>query len=53
MRLPLALALLSATAVAAADGNRLMYLDECDPYYPHRTIPKLVTPQWVGDAGRW
>ncbi len=51
MRLPLALALLSATAVAAADGNRLMYLDECDPYYPHRTFPKLVTPQWVGEPG--
>jgi putative membrane-bound dehydrogenase-like protein len=51
MRLPFALALLSATAVNAADGNRLMYLDECDPYYPHRTFPKLITPQWVGEPG--
>ncbi len=34
------------------DGNRLVYLDEpCDPYYVHRTFPKLVTPQWVGDDG--
>src|SRR5215475_3598423 len=51
MRLPLAFALLSATAVTAADGNRLMYLDECDPYNPHRTFPKLTTPQWVGEPG--
>src|SRR5262245_42246586 len=31
------------------DGNRLAYLDEVNPYYPSRTFPKLITPQWVGD----
>ena len=30
-------------------GNRLAYLDELDPYYPHRDFPKLITPQWVGE----
>ena len=51
MRLAATLILLSASALTAADGNRLAYLDECDPYYPHRTFPKLVTPQWVGEEG--
>src|SRR6186997_3684131 len=32
-------------------GNRLAYLDENDPYYPSRTFPKLITPQWVGEPG--
>ncbi len=41
---------ISATALAA-DGNRLAYLDESDPYYPSRTFPKLITPQWVGEEG--
>src|ERR1700676_2894404 len=36
-------------AAKKADGNRLAYLDELDPYYPHRDFPKLITPQWVGD----
>src|SRR3977135_3385373 len=31
------------------DGNRLAYLDELDPYYPHTKFPKLITPQWVGE----
>jgi hypothetical protein len=31
------------------DVNRLAYLDEPDPYYPHHSFPKLITPQWVGD----
>ncbi len=35
----------------AQDGNRLTYLDEGDPYYVHRTFPKLITPQWVGEPG--
>jgi putative membrane-bound dehydrogenase-like protein len=44
--------LLSFSAIAsAADGNRLAYLDEVDPYYPHRNFSKLVTPQWVGEPG--
>src|SRR5215472_13365505 len=46
----LAFALLPIAAVAG-DGNRLAYLDECDPYYPNRTFPKLITPQWVGEDG--
>ena len=33
------------------DGNRLAYLDECNPWYPHRDFPKLITPQWVGEEG--
>src|SRR5437588_13026192 len=33
------------------DGNRLAYLDELDPYYPHAKFPKLITPQWVGEDG--
>src|SRR5438874_313702 len=34
-----------------AQGNRLAYLDELDPYYPHKNFPKLITPQWVGEDG--
>src|SRR5947209_2739881 len=50
---PLALTVLlaAATTALAADGNRLAYLDECDPYYVSRRSPKLVTPQWVGEPG--
>ena len=33
------------------DGNRLTYLDECNPYYVHRDFPKLITPQWVSEPG--
>src|SRR5205814_9033686 len=33
------------------NGNRLAYLDEVNPYYPSRTFPKLITPQWVGEPG--
>lgn len=51
MRLAFFALLWVAPLLAAADGNRLAYLDECDPYYPHRTFPKLVTPQWVGEPG--
>src|SRR5262245_40034780 len=35
----------------AADGNRLTYLDGNDLYYPSRTFPRLITPQWVGEDG--
>ena len=38
-------------ALPRRDGNRLTYLDENNPYYPHRDFPKLITPQWVGDEG--
>jgi len=44
--------LLPALALAQTkDGNRLAYLDEVNPYYPSRTFPKLITPQWVGEPG--
>src|ERR1043166_3841464 len=42
---------LVAARAFAADGNRLTYLDESDPYYVSRTFPKLITPQWVGEEG--
>jgi putative membrane-bound dehydrogenase-like protein len=35
----------------SADGNRLAYLDENDPYYVSRKFPRLITPQWVGEEG--
>ncbi len=38
-------------AATPVDGNRLAYLDGHDIYYPHAKFPKLITPQWVGDAG--
>src|SRR5439155_27107337 len=39
------------TVTFAQNGNRLAYLDEVDPYYPHKSFTKLITPQWVGDPG--
>src|SRR5438874_13311683 len=33
------------------DGNRLVYLDENDPYYVSAKFPRLITPQWVGEEG--
>src|SRR5437868_14292689 len=52
MRFAFFVALLVASAQAfAADGNRLVYLDESDPYYVSRTFPKLITPQWIGEEG--
>jgi putative membrane-bound dehydrogenase-like protein len=52
MRLTAILVLfLTASCAFAADGNRLAYLQECNPYYPSRTFAKLTTPQWVGDKG--
>ncbi len=46
------IALLAPVALAqAADGNRLVYLDQSDPYYVGRSFPKLTTPQWVGEEG--
>jgi hypothetical protein len=35
----------------SSDGNRLVYLDENDPFYPNLSFPKLTTPQWVGETG--
>src|SRR5262249_44141779 len=47
----LGLLFLASLTARAADGNRLTYLDENNPYYPSRTFPRLVTPQWVGEEG--
>jgi putative membrane-bound dehydrogenase-like protein len=47
----LALALAAVPPAKPVDGNRLAYLDEVNPYYPHRDFPKLITPQWVGEEG--
>lgn len=41
----------SAIPVFAGDGNRLAFLDENNPWYPHLNFPKLITPQWVGEEG--
>src|SRR5262249_21272469 len=38
-------------ATRPANGNRLIYLDENNPWYPHRDFRKLTTPQWVGESG--
>ncbi|MEY2410254.1 MAG: hypothetical protein QOF48_2924 [Verrucomicrobiota bacterium] len=40
-----------AVPASAAEGNRLTYLEEDNPFYPHRSFPKLITPQWVGEPG--
>ncbi len=46
----LGLGLFACMGVAQADGNGLTYLDESDPYYVSQSFPKLVTPQWLGEA---
>jgi putative membrane-bound dehydrogenase-like protein len=40
-----------AGTLLAADANRLTYLDASDPFYAGLDLPKLTTPQWVGEAG--
>ncbi len=40
-----------ADSAAPANGNRLTYLDESDPFYVGLNFPKLITPQWVGEPG--
>lgn len=39
----------SAAEPKANFGNRLVYLDQDDPYYVSQKFPKLITPQWYGD----
>ncbi len=34
---------------AASPANRLVYLDESDPFYPGANFARLTTPQWVGE----
>ncbi len=50
-RLALLLLLLPGLHTRAADGNRLVPLDENNPYHVQRTSPRLTTPQWVGEDG--
>src|SRR5947209_10721548 len=47
----LLLLLLTSGWSRSADGNRLVYLDENDPYYVSQKFPRLITPQWVGEEG--
>jgi len=48
----LALAAVGSSFLHAADANRFAYLDGgLNPYYVHRTFPKLTTPQWIGEEG--
>ena len=43
-------ALLAATPAVQAD--RLKYLQEpLNPYYVHRELARLATPQWIGQPG--
>src|SRR6478609_318987 len=49
--LALSLVALGLTVGRAADGNRLTYLDEVNPYAPGLGFPRLTTPQWVGEEG--
>jgi len=44
---------IGAFSASAADvGNRLAWVDDpCNPYYVGNDAPRLVTPQWVGQAG--
>lgn len=39
----------SAEKQATRSANRLVYLDQDDPYYVSQNFPKLTTPQWYGD----
>jgi len=41
------LVLVAAVPVPADDD----YRRDFNPYYPHRTYAKLITPQWVGEDG--
>ena len=49
--LAMALPAFAQTHVPKSPANRLVYLDDPSPFYPHRDFPKLITPQWVGEAG--
>ncbi|MEX0712916.1 MAG: hypothetical protein WD278_11240, partial [Pirellulales bacterium] len=47
----LSIGAMAAGADGAADANRLVYLDESDPYYVSRDFARLATPQWVREPG--
>jgi len=42
---------LASQAAPETNANRLVYLDENDPFYPGLAFPKLTTPQWIGEPG--
>ncbi len=42
---------LSSNLSLADDTNSLAYLNDCNPWYPNKNFPKLITPQWVGEEG--
>lgn len=47
-----AVGVVAGVCYGAGLGNRLAYLDEaCDPYYVDLQTARLVTPQWIGEAG--
>src|SRR5712671_657990 len=41
----------AASSQVLTNGNRLVYLDESDPFHPGLNFPKLTTPQWIGEPG--
>ncbi|MDG1832145.1 MAG: hypothetical protein P8J63_02865, partial [Verrucomicrobiota bacterium] len=47
----LTLSAFTQTHISKSPANRLTYLDDPSPFYPHRNFPKLITPQWVGEDG--
>jgi putative membrane-bound dehydrogenase-like protein len=47
----LALPALAQTHVPSNPGNRLVHINDTSPFYPHLNLPKLITPQWVGEDG--
>jgi putative membrane-bound dehydrogenase-like protein len=47
----LAIYCFALSRAVAGDGNRLTYLDEVNPYYPHRNFAKLTTPMWCPEEG--
>ena len=40
-----------AELAARADGNRLTYLTDENPFYPRLGSARLTTPQWIGETG--
>jgi peptidoglycan/xylan/chitin deacetylase (PgdA/CDA1 family) len=38
------------TPIALTHTKPPIYVDELNPYYPHRDFPKLSTPRWIGDT---
>ncbi|MDB5320829.1 MAG: putative rane-bound dehydrogenase [Phycisphaerales bacterium] len=50
-RTSLAILMVLVLAPIARGAGPLINLDADSPYYPHRTYPKLTTPQWIGEEG--